>query len=228
MIYFLLGDDRESKINKTVLLKKDFETKHKDTIFYYFDNDNFDFETFEKIVNTPSLFGEKVFVVLENCLDEIEKEVDIKTMVNNNDLNIIFQEKVIGREFLDLGLNVETFSKNTEMDFSLWGAVSRREKKEAWISLLSKIEKEEVEQVLFSLLSQFKNIYKAKNVSSATFKDLGFTKESSFMAAKKSASLYTELELTSVLKELTFLSLNQYSGAEDVKLSLEAIVLKYI
>ena len=174
MIYFLIGDDREGKVAKTILLKKDFEIKNKGVVFYYFDSDNFVFESFEKIINTESLFGEKVFLVLENCLDFIKKEIDIKIILDRKDLNIIFQEKNLDKDFLELNLKIENFSKNKEIDFSLWGAINRKEKKEAWKALLSKIENEEVEMVLFSLISQFKNIYKAKKSGNSSFKDLGF------------------------------------------------------
>lgn len=226
MIYFYTG--KESAVRKQVeSLSEKFRAHTK----VHFSEDNFSEDVFAGSFLKTSLFGESFFIEIEGLLGDYNNFFEKVAPSFPEDFVFIFIEKKDKEDFLQgVSFEKKTFPDDKdEMDFSFWKAVGSRDKKATWLAFTHDKKKLAIEQIHASLFSQIKNIYKAKKWKGESSRDMDFAKESSFLAAKRSAEKYTEEELSLFLYEL--IKIKEESRSEEggnLETLLEKIILKYV
>ena len=233
MLHVTYGTDRAAQKDYIDKIKSD-NSEHS---VLYIERGDFARDSFEQTVFGRDLFEKNYIIVLDGVCETKENReyitknaIDLKSSSNI----VVLQEQKLDMDFLEplksFSIKIKQFSAPAlGMDFSLWSAIYKHDKKTAWQAYIVSSKTEPPEKLHASILSQVRSMYKVKiSPKGADWKSLGFSAGSSYAAAARGSANYTEKELGSMMYELTLMNNLAHSGEADFDLSLEALLLKYL
>jgi hypothetical protein len=227
MIYLLTGNDDGKK---NIFLREHRATHFSDMQFRVYDEFDFSIREFEANIAGEDLFGERTGFILKNILSTVEviKNVEDVLMRWNPQMPIYVLEKSVPKDFLESFL-VEEYAHSTDVsikpDFTLFQAIYARDKKGAWTSFVKRSQAEPAELLHGSILSQIKNMYKVKHLEGG-YKELGFTTDGSYQAARRGTSNYTSEEISDMYHTLVAMPTEARTDNIPLSLMLERFILK--
>jgi hypothetical protein len=232
MLFITYGTDRASQ--KTYINK--LREKNHQHVYLLIERGDFTRNALEQTIFGKALFGESHLVVLDGVTELVENREYLETVfeeIEKSDNIVIIQDSKLPVDFIigaqNITKEVVEYKEPTEApDFSLWSAFYARDKKLAWQSYLKISLSEASEKTHAGLLGQVRNMYKIKMAApGTTWKDLGFSKDTSYHKARLASNKFSESELGDMLYDLTAMFGRAHAGEIDFKLALESFILKY-
>ena len=233
MLYIVYGTDREKQRLYIEKVKK----SHPDYRMFSIERSGFSKEMLEQTIFGEALFSENYLVVLDGVTELVEYREYIEGIAEELETSkniVLIQDTKLPADFIKKIVvhaeEVIEYKKDTARpDFSLWNYFYARDKRSAWEVYLTASRTEASEKIHAGLLGQVRSMHKVKIADKgAGWKELGFSKDTSYNQALKASEKFTESELKDMLYELTRMFGMAHEGAVDFKLELEAFLLKYL
>lgn len=238
MITIIYGTDREKSRAKWRRLVGG--VKEKGGEIFNFHSESWSEEKFEELINGQNIFGNKLAVICDHLLSNVEAGEFVAKRVEdlvNSPNNFLFLETEISKELLKklekVGAKLESFDLKQVADkeqsgfnlFLITDALAAKNRKQAWLLLAEALESGvNAEDIYWKFVWQIKNLLLVKSMGD---KQITSMKPYPLSKAKSYVKNYKIEELRDLSSRLLAIYSDSRKGKQDFATALERLVLEY-